>query len=116
MGQTCQDSDMHQISDGRIAVIATLFAVFAVAACDGPKETAGREQDRMSAAANGQEARDGANAMLGAQQDRLDEAARKVRDAQADALERQADKLRTDADVSADRLEDQARSVRDAAK
>ena len=105
---------MLNLSECRIAAGATLFALLSVGACDGPNETAGRDRDRAAAAVNGVEpAGKGANEVAGERLDRAERAAEKVRDAQADALERQADQIRTDADLSADRLEDQAKKTRE---
>jgi hypothetical protein len=82
-------------------------------ACEGPKESAGREQDRaMAANSSVPLSGTGPNQRLGEAQDRADRAEAKARDAKADALESEADRLRTQADIAADRLDAQAKTVR----
>jgi len=84
--------------------------VLALAACDGPKETAGEAQDRAAANAAGAEYKgNGPAERVGEAQDRADKAAR------ADVEARQKE-IRTQADTQADRLEEQARELRDDAK
>jgi hypothetical protein len=97
----------------RCAGALTLLGLGALMGCEGPKESAGREQDRAIAANTG-EALSGAgpNQRIGEAQDQADRAEAKARDAQADALESEAKRLRTQADIAADRLEAQARTVR----
>jgi hypothetical protein len=96
----------------RTALISAL-ALVGLASCNGPKELAGREQDRASAAkSNVPVSGDGPNQRIGAAQDKADRAQANARAAKAGALESQAENLRTQADVAADHLEDQAKSVR----
>jgi len=91
-------------------VMATLLIL---TACEGPKEAAGREQDRLLAANNAvADGGAGLNQRRGEAQDRADRADMKARDARADALESEADRLRTEADIAADRLDAQAKVVR----
>ena len=97
----------------RPSAILTIVGLFCLSACEGPKESAGREQDR-AIAANSSVPTSGAgpNERLGEAQDRADRADAKARDAKADALESEADRLRTEADIAADRLDAQAKTVR----
>lgn len=96
-------------------LLSTALAV--VSGCDGPKEKAGREQDRVRANAAGVDApAEGPAEKIGEAQDRADAAAAKARDAAAKALETRADALRRDADVAADRLEERAKAVRNSAQ
>ena len=95
------------------AALVALAALYGLAGCEGPNESTGREKDRLIAANTTQPAvGPGPNQLLGEAQDRADHADRKVRDARADALESEADLLRTQADIAADRLEAQATAVR----
>jgi len=94
----------------RHALIAGAVAALVLAACDGPRETAGEAQDRAAANAAGTEYKaDGPAERVGEAQDRADKAAR------ADVEARQKE-IRTQADTKADRLEEQARELRDDAK
>ncbi len=88
-------------------------SILAFVGCEGPKESAGREQDRVIAA-NSAVPLSGAgpNQRLGEAQDRTDRADAKARDARAEALESEANRLRTQADIAADRLDLQAKAVR----
>jgi hypothetical protein len=96
----------------RRAALAAL--ILALGACQGPNERAGREKDQADALANGQNVSgEGPNQRLGEAQDRVEAADRKVRDADASALESRGDQLRGNADIEADKLDKQARAVRD---
>lgn len=96
------------------AAILLLAALADLAACEGPKEKLGREQDRNAAMASGQETTgEGPNERLGEAQDRADKADAKARDAAAGTLERQGDQLRANADLAADRLDEKAKLVRE---
>jgi hypothetical protein len=95
------------------AGLIALAALYSLAGCEGPKESTGREKDRLIAANTAQPAVGrGPNQLLGEAQDRADRADKKVRDTRADALESEADRVRTQADIAADRLEAQATDVR----
>ena len=89
-----------------------LLAIAIVAGCKGPGQTAGEDQDKAAAAANGQQySGEGPNERIGKVVDRANEAAKDARDASAVALKKQADAIRREADVSADRLKEQATAV-----
>ena len=101
--------------------IAKLFMIapvlIALAACDGPKEKAGREQDQAAAVAGGFAYNgDGPAERAGERQDRADHAAAKARNAEVDALEDQAKDVRHDADRSSDALIAQAKQIRERAR
>ncbi len=90
-----------------------MVALILLTACEGPKEAAGREQDRMLAENGpGPDGSAASNQRRGEAQDRADRAKAKARDARADALESEADRLRTEADIAADRLDAQAKLIR----
>lgn len=94
----------------------TLIAAILVAGCRGPHQTAGQEQDKAAAAAQGQPySGDGPNERIGKAVDRADQAAAQARKTAADALTQQGNAVRRAADVSADRLEERAKAIRDAA-
>jgi hypothetical protein len=91
-----------------------LVVVLVLTGCNGPHQTAGQEQDKAAATAEGQPySGDGPNERIGKAVDRADQAARHAREATADALTKQGNAIRQQADVAADRLEEQARVVRD---
>jgi hypothetical protein len=97
----------------RRLVSLAIACLCGLSACEGPNESAGREQDR-AIAANSSTPMDGTgpNQRLGEAQDRADRADAKARDAKADALESEADRLRTQGDIAADRLDAQAKTAR----
>lgn len=96
-------------------VVLALVCLTGVAGCDGPNEKAGREADRAEAEAAGHNVTgEGPNERLGEAQDRVEKADARASDAAADALEKQGEQMRTQADLSADRLDEQARSLREA--
>ena len=88
-----------------------------LAGCDGSKEKAGRDQDKAAAAAAGVPYDgNGPNEQIGKAEDRVVDAAKDAREAQATALRGQAHTIKAEADVQADRLEQQARAIREQAK
>jgi hypothetical protein len=99
----------------RILSIAPLVLIL-VAGCSGPHQTAGQEQDKAAAAAQGQPySGDGPNERIGKAVDRADRATEQARKTAADALTTQGEAVRRQADVSADRLEERALAIRDEA-
>lgn len=89
----------------------------ALTACDGPHEKAGRSADQAAAQSLGQnQTGEGPNERIGKSQDRVERADGRARDAAADALERQGDKLREQADLDADRLDERAKALRSPTK
>jgi predicted small secreted protein len=98
----------------RLASALALLAAASLAACDGPAEKAGKDRDKVAAAANGLPYEgDGPNEKLGAAQDRATTAATRARDAEAAELKQQADNIRKEADDRADKLDAQAKATRD---
>lgn len=91
-------------------------AAFLLGGCQGPAETAGAKKDKAAAEAAGQTYDgDGPNERIGAARDRAAEAAEDARKAEAEAVEKQGDSIRTEADIEAERLEQEAEAVRKAA-
>lgn len=98
-------------------MIAAVAGTLMLAACSGPKQKAGEEQDKAAANAAGVPYNGhGPIEQLGEAQDRADRAATKARDAQADALKQQGKEIKSDANAKADKLEEQAKAIRDSAK
>jgi hypothetical protein len=100
---------------------STLMAAAAlactIAACDGPREKAGAARDEAAANASGVPYDgNGPAERAGRAADRVDRAATKARDSQADALKDQGRSIEAQADAEADKLEQQAQAIRDAAK
>ena len=94
-----------------------LVPVLTLAACDGPAEKVGREQDKAAAVAAGQAySGDGPRERLGEAQDRAEDAARDARAAQANSLHKTAVGMKAEADLQADRFEQQAKTIREQAK
>ena len=88
----------------------------ALAACNGPHEQAGRDQDKSAAQSRGEPYRgSGPNQRLGQAQDRADDADRRLRDANGEVLKAQGREIRRHAEVDATRLDEQSRAIRDAA-
>ena len=97
-------------------LLLIVLPVVALAACDGPREKTGREQDKVAADTSGVAyTGEGSAERAGETQDRAERSARQARDAQVDALKDQAKDVRRDADRSADALEEQAREIRERA-
>src|SRR5579872_2224132 len=89
-----------------------LIAIAIVAGCKGPGQTAGEDQDKAAAAANGQQySGEGPNERIGKVVDRANEAAKDARNASAVALKKQADAVRREGDVGVVRLNEQAKAV-----
>jgi hypothetical protein len=87
-----------------------------LAACNGPNQTAGKEQDKATAAALGEPyTGSGPNERIGAAQDRAVTARRNAKDAAAEALSAKGNDIKRQADVEAATLDEQSRAVRDAA-
>jgi len=87
-----------------------------LAACQGPAETAGANKDKAIAEAEGRTYDgDGPNERIGEAQDRAADAAEDARNAEAAAVEKQGDSIRTEAEIEAERLEQEAEAVREAA-
>lgn len=106
---------MPQTFRAAFGVLLALMCVTGLAACDGPNEKAGRDADRAEAQAAGHNVTgEGPNERIGEAQDRVVRADARASDAAADALEKQGDQMRTQADLAADRLDEQARSLREA--
>ncbi|TZG25755.1 hypothetical protein [Sphingomonas montanisoli] len=104
---------MTQSLRDRCGLFLPVICLLALAACDGAHEKAGREADQAAAAAMGQnQTGEGPRERLGEAQDRVDRANARANDAAADALKRQGDKLREQADLDADRLAEQAKALR----
>lgn len=98
-------------------MMVALVGALALAACSGPKQKAGEEQDKANASAAGVAYNGtGPNEQLGEAQDKADRAATKARDAKADALKQQGKEIKSDADAKADKLEEQAKAIRGTAK
>ena len=88
-----------------------------IAACDGPKEKAGAARDETAANASGVPYDgNGPAERAGRAADRVDQAAGKARDSQAEALKDQGHAIEAQADAEADKLEQQAQAIRDEAK
>ncbi|GLI98809.1 MULTISPECIES: hypothetical protein [unclassified Sphingobium] len=97
----------------RLGVVFAIASALGLGACDGPNETAGQAQDRASALANNStQVGEGMNEVRGRALDRSLQAAQEVQEAKADALEKQGDQMRVNADIAADRLDAQAKKVR----
>jgi hypothetical protein len=98
-------------------LMSTAALALLISACDGPKERAGAAKDEAAARAAGV-AYDGKGPAerAGAAADRVDQAAAKARDSQADAFENQGRVIRAKAEADADRLEQQAEALREHAK
>lgn len=95
----------------RLILVAAALA--GLASCDGPNEKAGRKADQAAAAQSGSNyTGEGVNERLGEAKDKVERANAEAADAAADALERRADEIRTQADLAAERLEEQAKAVR----
>ncbi|MDO9369472.1 MAG: hypothetical protein Q7T68_12965 [Sphingopyxis sp.] len=87
-----------------------------LAACQGPAEQAGAAKDKADAEAAGRTYDgDGPNERIGAARDRAAEAAEDARKAEAQAIEKKQDSIRSAADIEAERLEQEAEAVRKAA-
>ncbi|MFZ5706422.1 MAG: hypothetical protein ACOY5R_14325 [Pseudomonadota bacterium] len=105
---------MTEIASAARGAILTLACLASLTACDGPNEKAGRDADRAEAAAMGENVTgEGPRERLGEAQDRVEKADARASDAAAEALEKQGDQLRTQADFEADQLDEQARGLRD---
>lgn len=105
---------MIEISRTARSIVLTLACLASLSACDGPNEKAGRDADRAAAASAGQNMTDeGPRERLGEARDRVEKADARASDAAADALEKQGDQMRTQADIDADRLDEQARGLRE---
>ena len=98
-------------------MMVALVGTLALAAGSGPKQKAGEEQDKANANAAGMAYNGtGPNEQIGAAQDKADRAAKKARDAQANALKQQGHEIKSEADAKADKLEEQAKAIRGTAK
>jgi hypothetical protein len=96
---------------------AVLIALLGLAACDGPNEKAGKEQDRAAATAAGVDYKgSGPAERAGEVQDNADNAARDAKEAETKAIDAKARNIQKQADVAAEKLEAEADAVRDAAK
>lgn len=88
-----------------------------IAACDGPKEKAGAARDEAAANASGVPYNgNGPAEEAGRAADRIDRAAEKARDSQADALKEQSHVIEAQADAEADNLEQRAKELREKAE
>jgi uncharacterized membrane protein YqiK len=96
---------------------AALIVLLGLAACDGPNEKAGKEQDRAAATAAGVNyTGSGPAERAGEAQDNADNAARDAKEAEKKAIDAKARNIEKQADVAAEKLEAEADAVRDAAK
>jgi hypothetical protein len=87
-----------------------------IVACNGPNETAGKEQDKAAAAALGQAySGSGPNQRIGEAKDRAVSARKEADEAAAKALSAKGDEIKRQADVEAASLDEQSRAIRDAA-
>lgn len=87
-----------------------------IGACRGPNETAGKEQDKATAAALGQRySGSGPNQRIGEARDRAVSARKEADEAAAKALSAKGDEIKRQADVEAASLDEQSRAIRDAA-
>ena len=90
-----------------------LIALAALAACDGPRENAGENADFAAGDVGSNDTlRQGPAEKLGEAQDKAVRRAEEAREAEAKALESQADEKRQAAEQQADALEDEAERVR----
>ena len=104
----------HLRGIARLLLLAGYVAL--AAACNGPHEQAGRDQDKSAAQSRGERySGSGPNQRLGQAQDRADDADRRLRDANGEVLKAQGHEIRRHADVDATRLDEQSRAIRDAA-
>jgi hypothetical protein len=96
-----------------IALLGTIAALSALAACDGPRENAGENADFAAGEVGSNDTlRQGPAEQLGEAQDEAEKRAEEAKEAEAKSLEAQADEQREAADQQADALEDQADRVR----
>jgi Skp family chaperone for outer membrane proteins len=90
-----------------------LTALLALAACDGPRENAGENADFAAGEVGSNDTlRQGPAEQLGEAQDVAEKRAKEAKEAEAKALEAQAEEKRKAADQEADALEDEAARVR----
>jgi len=95
----------------RISIIAC--TVLALAACDGPREQAGEKADNASGAVESEDTlRSGPAETMGERQDQAERSANRAREAEADALDREADATRDNAAREAEELRQRADDVR----
>lgn len=96
--------------------IPVLASALLLGACQGPEAQAGTEKDKAAAVAAGRSYDgDGPNERIGAARDRAADAAEDAREAEAEAVEKERDRIRSAADIEAERLEQEAKAVRKAA-
>lgn len=104
------------VSQGVAASLMVLCCT-GLAACRGPNEQAGREQDKSAAELRGETySGSGPNQRIGEASDRAVAADQKLRTAQGKVLEAQGLKIQRGADVDAARLDEQSRAIRNAAQ
>ncbi|GAO40598.1 hypothetical protein SCH01S_49_00120 [Sphingomonas changbaiensis NBRC 104936] len=96
----------------RFILIASA-GLWLVAACHGPAQKAGEQQDQVNANLAGQNyTGEGPNERIGESVDRADRAAREARQAAEEATKKQGEAIRRQADVGATRLDEEAKAVR----
>ena len=92
---------------------AAVAFLLILAGCDGPQEQAGEEADAASGAVGNEDTlRSGPAESLGELADEAQESAEEAAEAQAQALEKEADAARDAAEQSAAALEQEADTVR----
>ena len=98
-------------------LLLAFFPLLWLAGCEGPAEQAGEKQDEAAANASGVAYEgSGPAERAGKVQDRANNAARKARQASAEALEAEGENYQRQADVEAEDLEAKAAQLRDAAR
>ena len=96
--------------------VCCVVLVATIAACNGPNETAGKEQDKATAAALWTPyIGSGPNQRVGEAKDRAVAARNDAKEAAANALRAQGDNIKRQADADAAGLDEQSRAIREAA-
>lgn len=96
----------------RFSLIASAV-LWLLAACHGPAQKAGEQQDQVNANLAGQNyTGEGPNERIGESVDHADRAAREARQASEEATKKQGEAIRRQADVGATRLDEEAKAVR----